>query len=137
MIYTSKITVFNYNQKDKTYFKTLIDEVSFQPYYKYEPNVTSTADLSEVLCIFILNSDYKGFYVNNKNPKYYISPKHFEFTNNTFTLRPKTDFIIKGDYTDIPETSLNEIKNKYDDVFMINKVIMFDEVFPHIELVVK
>lgn len=133
------ITLFNYYSKDSTYYPTVIDFTEFQPIYKTEPNLTGTNNLTSCLILIPYNLKYGSIYINSDDTKqYYLSPKEWENKTNKldyFTFQTDIDFVIKGDKSYLTDVTLNDMKNRFDDVFVINQVKNFDKWFvSHFEL---
>lgn len=135
------ITLFNYDSKDDIYYGTVIDFVEFQPIYKTEPIVTGTENRTSCLVIIqYISKDGSIYITSGSDFQYYLSPKEWEKEENKinyFTLQTDTDFIVKGDKSDLTDVNLNDMKNRFDDVFVINQIKDFDKwLIPHFELTV-
>ncbi|MDE7425387.1 MAG: hypothetical protein K2N51_17145 [Lachnospiraceae bacterium] len=135
------ITLFNYDASEDTYYGTLIDYTEFQPIYKTEPNVMGTENKTSCLVIIPYTSKKGVIYITSGDTKqYYVPPKEWEKRSNKvdcFTFQTDTDFIIKGNKNDLTDVNLNDMKNNFDNVFVINQVKDFDKWFiQHFELTV-
>lgn len=138
-MYAKIITLFNYIEQNDEYTSTLINNVEFQPIYKTIPNDYETADDTSALVIINYSKDDTGVYVNsNSSKKYYLKPKQWENSSKEgyFTIQNNTDFIVLGDYTNLVDVNLNQVKNTTDDVFIINKFKDFMDELKHFELYV-
>lgn len=138
-MFATKITLFNYLQEQDDYIITLINNVEFQPKYETIPNITETEDKTKSLIIIPYYKDDTGIYVNkDNNKKYYLKPKQWLKASDKqyFTFQTDIDFIIVGDYSYLEDVNLNELKNSYDDLFMINRVKDFTDELKHFELIV-
>lgn len=134
-MYNQTITLFNYSSDKDEYFKTLIENVEVQPNYQTVPNLSQTDSDTSVLIIFEYLEDETGKYIYSKGEKiYYSKPKSWDISSGNFTIQNNTDFVIIGDYTNVEEANLNEIKNSIDDVFMINQVKTFFDELKHFEI---
>ena len=136
-MYNQTITLFNYFSDKDEYLKTLIDGVEIQPSYQTIPNLNQTDSNTSVLIIFEYLEDEIGKYIYSRGKKvYYSKPKNWDISSDEFTIQNNTDFIIIGDYTNIENVNLNEIKNSIDDVFVINQFKVFFDELKHFELYV-
>ncbi len=136
-MYNQTITLFNYSSDKDEYFKTLIENVEIQPNYQTVPNLSQTDSNTSVLIIFEYSEDEIGKYIYSRGKKvYYSKPKNWDISSGEFTMQNNTDFIIIGDYTNIENVNLNEIKNSIDDVFVINQFKVFFDELKHFELYV-
>lgn len=136
-MYNQTITLFNYSSDKDEYFKTLIENVEIQPNYQTVPNLSQTDSNTSVLIIFEYSEDEIGKYIYSRGKKvYYSKPKNWDISSGEFTIQNNTDFIIIGDYTNIENVNLNEIKNSIDDVFVINQFKVFFDELKHFELYV-
>ena len=134
-MYNQTITLFNYSSDKDEYFKTLIENVEVQPNYKTVPNLSQTDSDTSVLIIFEYSEDETGKYIYSKSKKiYYSKPKSWDISSGKFTIQNNTDFVIIGDYTNVEEANLNEIKNSIDDVFVINQFKTFFDELKHFEI---
>lgn len=134
-MYNQTITLFNYSSDKDDYFKTLIENVEVQPNYKTVPNLSQTDSDTSVLIIFEYSEDETGKYIYSKGKKiYYSKPKSWDISSEKFTIQNNTDFLIIGDYTNIEDVNLNEIKNSIDDVFVINQFKTFFDELKHFEI---
>lgn len=136
------ITLFNYAVSEDTYYSKVINNAEFQPIYKTEPELTGTDNRTSCLVIVPYSFDKdNSIYINtDKDKSYYSKPKEWEkLTDKTgyFTLQNDIDFIAKGNRSDLSDVTLNEMKNSYDDVFVINQIKDFSEfIISHFELTV-
>lgn len=134
-MFQGKITLFNYLYSADEYSKTLINNVEIQPIYKTDPQTNSTENNTKVLIIVPYKADSDGAYVNDgDDKKYYLKPKSWKENTNYFTIQIGFDFIVVGDYLDMTDVSLNDIKNKVDDVFVVNEVKDFSDDLKHFEI---
>lgn len=136
------ITLFNYSAEEDKYYQTVINNAEFQPIYKTEPELTGTDNRTSCLVIIPYSFDKNNeIYINTDCKQvYYSKPKEWEkLTDKTgyFTLQNDIDFIAKGNRSDLTDVTLNEMKNSYDDVFVINQIKDFSEIIiSHFELTV-
>lgn len=138
-MFATDITLFNYIEQEDEYIPTLIKGVEFQPKYKTEPNNYDTSDKTSSLIIIPYYKDNNGVYANkNEYKKYYLTPKRWINSNHTeyFTIQNDIDFVMIGNYLYLTEINLNELKNSYDDLFMINQYKDFRDELSHFELIV-
>ena len=135
-MFKSTITLFNYLYSSDEYSKTIIKNVEIQPIYKTDPQTNDTSNNTKVLIIVPYKADSAGAYVNSgSDKKYYLKPKSWKENTDYFTIQIGFDFIIVGDYSHLTNISLNDIKNKVDDVFVINEVKDFSDDLKHFEIV--
>ena len=73
-------------------------------------------------------------YIDKGKKIYYSKPKSWDISSGKFTIQNNTDFVIIGDYTNIEDVNLNEIKNSIDDVFVINQFKTFFDELKHFEI---
>lgn len=137
-MFATDITLFNYLENQDEYFHTLIKSVEFQPKYNTNPEQYSTEDNTSSLIIIPYHKDDNGVYVGTESKKYYLTPKKWINSNHTdyFTIQNNIDFVMIGDYTDLENINLNDLKNEYDDLFMINQYKDFRYELSHFELIV-
>lgn len=134
-MFKSTITLFNYLYSSDEYAKTLINNVEIQPIYKTDPQTNDAQNNTKVLIIVPYKADSGGVYVNSGSDiKYYLKPKSWKENTDYFTIQNGFDFIIVGDYSHLTNISLNDIKNKVDDVFVINEVKDFSDDLKHFEI---
>ena len=135
-MFKSTITLFNYLYSSDEYSKTIIKNVEIQPMCSTEPQTNSTESGTKVLIIVPYKADSGGVYVNDgNNKKYYLKPKSWKENTDYFTIQIGFDFIIVGDYSHLTNISLNDIKNKVDDVFVVNEVKDFSDDLKHFEII--
>lgn len=136
-MYNQSITLFNYDAEEDDYLKTFIKGVEFQPNYQTIPKVDKTdSDTSALIIIEYFRDDIGKYIYSEGNKIYYASPKTWSLKSQKFTIQNNTDFIIIGNYMDIVEVNLNEIKNSIDNVFIINQFKDFMDELRHFEIYV-
>lgn len=134
-MFSKTITLFNYYEPNDQYLTTVITGVEVQPTYKTNPKTTETSNETSTLIIIPYYSDDTGNYVmNNKDKKYYSTPKKWNGTNTNFTLQNNTDFIIVGNHGNIVDINLNDLKNTMDNLFVINQIKDFSDDLKHFEI---
>lgn len=141
-MFQSIITLFNYSAEEDKYYQTIINNAEFQPIYKTEPELIGTDNRSSCLIIIPYNFDKDNeIYINTDTSKsYYSLPKEWEKLQDKtghFTFQNNIDFVVKGNKSDLADVTLNDMKNVYDDVFVINQIKNFeDTILSHFELTV-
>ena len=136
-MFTQTITLFNYLNTKDDYSKTLIDNVEVQPKFITSPDRYGVDNLTKALIIIPYSKDTIGrFILSNNKAKYYLRPKEWNENTSYFTFQNDKDFIIIGDYMNLSDIDLNDIKNSIDDVFIINEVRDYRDDLKHFELIV-
>lgn len=135
-MFTNSVTLFNYDETNDKYYKTLFKNVELQVTYQSNFTVDSTVDGDISLLIvnyYMVGVEKKPVYVN----KSFKSPKIWENSNNKsncFTFECGRDFFAKGDYTLFDITNYEQFKHSHDDVFMIHQVKDFEDDLKHWEI---
>ena len=135
-MFTNSVTLFNYDEKNNRYYKTLFRNVELQSTYQSNFNVDSTIDSDVSLLIvnyYLDGEDKKPISVS----KSFRTPKVWDSTedkNSYFTFETGRDFFAKGDYTLLNITSYEQFKHSHDDVFMIHQVKDFEDDLKHWEI---
>lgn len=127
-------TLFNYGQQNDEYAYTVINSVEVQPNYISKPTLNGVEDDTKCLLIIPFKVDETGIYLNvdGKN-KYYKYPLQWFEDDEYFTLQTDIDFIVLGEHR-IKEPNLNDLKNRFDNLWIINDVKIFYDIIPHFEL---
>lgn len=127
-------TLFNYGRQNDEYAYTVINSVEIQPNYITKPSLSGVEDNTKCLIIIPFKLNAEGIYLNvDGHRKYYKQPLQWFEDDEYFTLQTDVDFIILGEHR-IKEANLNDLKNKFDDLWMINDIKTFYDVIPHFEL---
>lgn len=135
-MFTNSITLFNFDEENNKYYKTLFKNVELQSTYQANFTVDSTidSDVSLLIVNYYLNGvEKQPVYVN----KTFRTPKvwnNIEGKENYFTFECGRDFFAKGDYTLLNITSYEQFKHSHDDVFMIHQVKDFEDDLKHWEI---
>ncbi len=136
-MYNQTITLGNYLESEDTYNLLVINNVEVQPIYSVKEDISETNDTSKVLVIIMYSIDNNGKYITASGNKiYYRAPKHWGENEEYFTLQCGKDFILLGEYhSEDPNINLNELKNKNDDIFIINRIDDFQDDLSHFEII--
>lgn len=134
-MFSSKVTLFNYSESENMYYKTFLENVEFQPYYKtsFDGDFAKDEDSSLLIVNYCIDSGSKKPFGSERVFK---TPKIWETLENKgdfFTLRPGFDFFVKGDFTEV-NSGYEDLKNSYDDVFFIQSVKDFEDDLKHWEI---
>lgn len=134
------ITVFNYDSYNSKYYSKVLYNIEVQPHYKTKPEVQFTTNETSVLIIVPYNIIGEDIYIGeNSNQIIYLEPKIWDSKDNkedSITFKTNTDFIVIGGHKDIVDIDFNEIKNTYDNVFTINEVRNYKELWiSHFEII--
>ena len=135
-MFKQTITLFNYIPSKDTYLTTLLSQCEFQNSFRTIPEEYETSEATSAIALVMAYEDYQGIYVLGSNKKYFKYAKQWNEDTDYFTIQNNTDFIMLGDYTDMVDINLNDIKNGFDNVFVINRFKYFIDDLKHFELYV-
>lgn len=134
-LYSSNITVFNYDYKQKRFFSTFITNVECQ----FELSIERLQDYnvgSDKCLAFIKFVEYNEYKIT-ENGKQFIEPVAWRSSlskSDFFTFQTDKDFFCIGGVDTTP-SSFEELKNNNPNkVFLINGYNEFTSILPHWEL---
>lgn len=136
MLYENKITVFNYENTNEIFLKTLITNVECQ--YTIGIERLPEYNVSNDRCLVMIkfeNVNGEKTTGNNKKYKDYKEWDNLQDKSGYFTFKTSKDFFAIGDFTNTVVTSFEEFKNQYaNKVFLINEYKEYTSLVPHWEL---
>ncbi|MCK9544314.1 MAG: hypothetical protein M0R03_20025 [Novosphingobium sp.] len=137
-MFSSTVTVFNYDEPTDKFYPTLFTGVEFQPDYKinFTNNSTQDMDMSLLIIMYYIDGNNVLSYGNNKP---YKPPKAWENLKTAckskyFTFQTGRDFFVLGDYTSSTNADYELFKTEHDDVFFINSIKNFRDELKHFEI---
>lgn len=137
-MFSSTITLFNYEESTDKFYPTLFTGTELQPDYKtrFTENTTQDMDMSLLIIKYYISDNKIYSYGNTKS---YKTPKSWDNLttankSNYFTFQTGRDFFVLGDYSTTVNVDYELFKSQNDDVFFINNVKVFRDDLKHWEI---
>ena len=137
-MFSSTITLFNFDEPNDKYYSTLITNAELQPNYrtKFDYNRTEDTDISLLIIKYLVTGGEKQTYGNIKSfrtPKLWINLSSAD-KQIYFTFQEGRDFFAIGDFTAVTDIDYEVFKDANDGVFFIHEVKDFGDDLKHWEI---
>ncbi|GEM_PF-3592090 len=136
MLYSQKITLFNFIDSSQQYHSEVLNNVEYQQSYANERALGFDESIDHLIVLIkfkVVNDmkqtlDGKNFYLPNEFAS--LSDK-----TNAFTFQTQRDFVALGDFSNYAFTDLETFKNAFpNNIFIINLWREYLSVLPHWEI---